>query len=180
LPLWGRLVKAIGAASLMWIGGVGITPVAAGWLFSQSIVWLSVLQLVSGVVWGAYELAFFLLFFESIPEEERTSVLTIYNLLNTAAWVAGALAGGLVLAGLGGGYQAYLAVFGLSSLARCFTLLLLARVPQVTVPSDEVGVRTLAVRPGAAGLDAPVLPSLPDQAPKDASFEEFDLNDVAT
>ena len=35
-------------------------------------------------------LAFFLLFFESIPEDERTSVLTLYNLINTAAWVGGA------------------------------------------------------------------------------------------
>ena len=89
LPIWGRVAKSIGAQRLLWIGAIGMVPLSAGWLVSQHFAWLSLLQIIGGVFWAAYELAFFLLFFESIAEEERTSVLTVYNLLNTTAWVIG-------------------------------------------------------------------------------------------
>ncbi|MDA0587816.1 MAG: MFS transporter [Planctomycetota bacterium] len=163
LPAWGRVAKKIGARQLLWIGGIGIVPLSGGWLVSQNFAWLMFLQVLGGIAWAAYELAFFLLFFESIAEEERTSVLTIYNLLNTAAWVAGSLVGGLVLSCLDMSFRGYLIVFGSSSLGRLFALLLLARIPRIVVDSGEVGVRTAAVRPGGSSLDTPVLPSLPDQ-----------------
>lgn len=163
LPIWGRVAKRIGARQLLWIGGIGIVPLSAGWLISQQFAWLSFLQVLGGVAWAAYELAFFLLFFESIAEEERTSVLTIYNLLNTSAWVTGALIGGLPLYNLELSFSAYLTVFAVSSVGRLVALLLLARVPRLVVDSDQVGVRTVAVRPSAASIDTPILPSLPDQ-----------------
>ena len=40
---------------------------------------------LAGAAWGAYELALVLLFFETIPEAERTSLLTLYNVANSAA-----------------------------------------------------------------------------------------------
>lgn len=163
LPMCGQVAKKIGARQLLWIGGVGIVPLSGGWLVSQHFVWLSVLQILGGVAWAAYELAFFLLFFESIAEEERTSVLTIYNLLNTTAWVVGSLIGGAILFSFDASFNGYLLVFGLSSVGRLAALPLLARVPRLVVDADEMGVRTVAVRPGAASLDTPVLPSLPDQ-----------------
>lgn len=163
LPMWGRVAKKIGARQLLWIGGIGIVPLSAGWLVSQHFAWLSLLQVLGGIVWAAYELAFFLLFFESISEEERTSVLTIYNLLNTSAWVTGSLIGGSLLFSLGMTFNAYLTVFAVSSAGRLLALLFLARVPRLVVDSDQVGVRTVAVRPSAATIDTPILPSLPDQ-----------------
>ena len=163
LPVWGRVATRIGARQLLWIGGIGIVPLSAGWLVSQHFAWLSLLQIVGGFVWAAYELAFFLLFFESIAEEERTSVLTIYNLLNTTAWVVGSLIGGAILFSLDATFGGYLLIFGLSSVGRLVSLLLLARVPRLTVESAEMGVRTVAIRPGTASLEVPVLPSLPDQ-----------------
>lgn len=163
LPAWGRVAKTIGARQLLWIGGIGIVPISGGWIISQHFAWLSFVQIAGGVFWAAYELAFFLLFFESIAEEERTSVLTIYNLLNTTAWVGGSLIGGAILLSFEATFGGYLVIFGLSSVGRFAALLLLARVPRLIVDSDEVAVRTVAVRPGAASLDAPVLPSLPDQ-----------------
>ena len=163
LPAWGRIAKKIGARNLLWIGGIGIVPMGAGWCVSQHYAWLALVQAFSGVLWAAYELAFFLLFFESIAEDERTSVLTIYNLLNTTAWVAGALLGGAVLYHFEMSFHGYLVVFALSSAGRFVALALLARVPQLVVDSDEMSMRTVAVRPGAATIDTPVLASLPDQ-----------------
>ncbi len=166
LPMWGKLAHDIGPRRLLWIGGIGIAPLSAGWLVSRQFSWLIVLQLVGGVTWAAYELAFFLLFFESIAAEERTSTLTIYNLINTMAFVGGSLLGGACLSYCHASYNGYLLVFGLSSVGRCLTLGLLARSRTVEVKSNEIGVRTVTVRPNAASLDAPVLPSLPDQVPE--------------
>lgn len=163
LPLFGRVAQRLGAWRLLWVGGIGIVPMSAAWLISQHFAWLVVIQIAGGVVWAAYELAFFLLFFESIPEEERTSVLTLYNLINTVAWVTGSLLGGAVLYATGASFDGYLLLFGLSSLGRCLALGLLARVPSPDVESAEVRLRTVAVRPNTASLDAPILPSLPDQ-----------------
>ena len=130
---------------------------------SQHLAWLFVLQVVGGIAWAAYELAFFLLFFESIPERERTSMLTFYNLINTAAWVSGTLVGAGVLLAFGATYSSYLLVFGLSSLGRFLALGVLRGVADVDVAAHSMGVRTVSVRPNSASLDAPVLPSLPDQ-----------------
>jgi MFS family permease len=113
LTIWGRVAKKTGARSLLWIGGIGIVPLSAGWLLSQHLAWLMMLQIIGGVFWAAYELAFFLLFFESIAEEERTSVLTLYNLLNTMAWVGGSLIGGVILFSFDSSYGG---VYGLTSL----------------------------------------------------------------
>lgn len=163
LPAWGHVAHAIGARRLLWVGGIGITPMSGLWLVSQDFSWLLFVQLASGVLWAAYELAFLLLFFESIPEEERTSLLTLYNLINTVAWVTGALIGGAMLYASGATYQGYLWVFGASSLGRCLTLILLARIPAMNVEAEGIGVRSIAVRPNTASLDVPVLASLPDQ-----------------
>lgn len=163
LPFCGQLAKKISAQNLLWLGGIGIVPISAGWIVSQNFGWLLLIQIIGGVVWAAYELAFFLLFFESISDEERTSVLTIYNLLHTSAWVLGSLTGGLILLTFETSFQGYLIVFGVSSVGRLAALLLLARVPRLIVDAGEVGVRTVAVRPGSASVDTPVLPSLPDR-----------------
>ena len=168
LPAWGRLAHRVGASRLLWIGGIGITPLSAGWLVSQHFAWLLVLQAAGGVVWAAYELAFFLLFFESIAQEERTSLLTLYNLINTIAWVIGALLGGALLLAYSASYNAYLLIFTISSVGRCLALFLLARSQLLDIDVDVMAVRTIAVRPNSASLDAPVLPSLPDQVASDA------------
>ena len=163
LNAWGHYASRLGPARLLWVGGIGITPVAALWLVSDHFAWLLAIQVVAGVVWAAYELAFFLLFFEAIPEETRTSVLTLYNLANTSAWVAGSGLGGLLLYALGTQPWAYLLLFGLSSVGRGFALLLLRHQPEVQVEAAPIGVRTMAVRPMSASVDAPILPGLPDQ-----------------
>ena len=170
LSAWGGLAHRLGAMRLLWIGGIGITPLSAMWIISDNFAWLIFLQAVAGIFWGAYELGFFLMFFESIPEEERTGVLTFYNLANTATWVLGSAIGGLLLYGLETSPAAYLTLFGLSSFGRGAALLLLKRVQISTeVQSAAIGVRTVGVRPMAASIDSPILPSLPDQT--DESLE---------
>jgi MFS family permease len=156
IPAWGRLAHHAGPRRLLWAGGLAIIPVsglwvfadwfsrfdasysvASGWLagswnFSGVFVWLALVQIVSGLAWAAYELALLLMFFETIEREERTSLLTIYNLFNQIAWVIGALIGAACLRLFGEGHVAYLFVFGLSTVARLATVALLLRVREAS------------------------------------------------
>jgi MFS family permease len=162
LPLWGRLAHRVGAFSLLWIGGIGIIPISGMWLVADNYAWLMVIQLFGGATWAAYELAFFLLFFESIPAEERTGVLTIYNLGNTTAHVSGSVLGGSLLYALGATASGYYWLFALSMVGRLVALLALRRVPRVSVESTSIRLRTVALRPNTASIDRPILTSLPE------------------
>ena len=186
LPLWGRVAHYAGARRLLWIGGVSIVPIAGLWLFSDlfdtwrtpltvhigsfaftweisgEFVYLGCIQLTSGIVWAAYELAMLLMFFEAIPRQDRAGVLTFYNFGNAAALVLGSVIGAAILQLLGENHQAYLILFGISSLFRLFTVPLLLRTPERTMEIVQPAVRVIAVRPDDGGLDRPILPSLPE------------------
>jgi MFS family permease len=126
----------------------------------------------AGLTWAAYELAMFLLFFEAIPDEDRTSVLTTYNVGNAVATALGALIGGIILRTLGERPATYLTIFGLSSVARLAAMAALARVPAMrgsaTVP---FATRILGLRPSAGTMDRPVLASMPAGATEAAPVE---------
>jgi MFS family permease len=165
LPLLGRFARQRGAYRLLCLAGVGIVPVAGLWIFSDNYLYLICVQLLAGVTWGAYELAMFLLFFEAIPRRERTSVLTTFNLGHSLATAAGSLLGGLFLYWGQKSPETYLAIFGLSSVARAATLLALARVPAINVPGQSVMTRTLGVSAGDSALEQPILSSMRDDRP---------------
>jgi len=59
-----------------------------------------------------------LIFFQEVEADERTGVVTVYNLGIAVATVAGAATGGLILRSLGETWQAYATVFATSCLAR--------------------------------------------------------------
>ena len=165
LPTLGSVAHRLGALRLLWLGGIGIVPLPALWIFSGHFGWLLCAQAFSGVFWGAYELGFFLMFFDSIPEGERTEVLTLYNLGNTATWVLGSAIGGLLLYGLGTDRLVYLLLFGLSSAGRLVALPLLRGVSVTMSSPCTIAVRTVGIRPIDASIDAPVLPSFSDRLP---------------
>jgi MFS family permease len=162
LPALGKFAKVAGARRLLWIGSIGIVPLSALWLVSSDFYWLLFVQFVCGIVWGAYELAMFLMFFETIPREERTSLLTVFNLGNAGAMAVGALLGALLLRVIGPGQEAYLMMFWISSAVRLGTLVLLARVPDVSFEPESPATHVLAVRPQSGVIERPILPSMPN------------------
>jgi len=133
LPALGRFAYRFGAQRLLWLGGVGIVPTAGLWLYANSFMDLVLIQFLAGVAWAAYELAMFLLFFETVDRNERTSILTTFNLGNCLALVIGASIGGVVLKFLGECPEAYLTLFALSSSARALALICLLVVTSAAV-----------------------------------------------
>ena len=170
LPLWGRVAHYAGPRRLLWIGGTSIVPIAGLWIFvgwfgeelsAGRLIYIGLIQLVSGLVWAAYELAMLLMFFEAIPRQDRASVLTFYNFGNAAALCAGGLIGAIVLQLGGEQPAAYLVLFGLSSLARLATVLLLRQAPDRAIDvTTQPAVRVIAVRADEGGVDRPILSSL--------------------
>lgn len=143
MPYWGKVGQRIGAERLLWLGAAMVIPisgfwVALGWFESMAIpielplpggrVWstsigshvlfIAVVQIISGVVWSAFELAMALMFFEGIPREKRGYLLNWYNFGNAAAMAVGSLIGVSILKTLGETESTYLFLFGLSSVAR--------------------------------------------------------------
>lgn len=162
LPMLGRFAHRFGARSLLWVGGTAVVPMAAVWIISHDMRFLVCAQVIGGVAWAAYELATFLLMFETIPDAERTSVLSTFNLLNAAAIVTGTLIGGALLRILGADYSAYLVIFLLSSFGRLLAVPLLRTLGEAPRVPVWIGMRTLAVRPSAGSIDRPILAAVPE------------------
>ncbi len=171
LPLLGRVARRLGARRLLWVGALGVVPLAAMWIVLRDFAPLLALQMVAGAAWGAYELATVLLVFDHIPAEDRTTLLTLFNLGNALAMLAGTAVGGALLSALGHGSTGYFLIFGISSAARAGALLLLPAVRDVPVPERVPAMRVLAARPSAGSIERPVVASLdrphPAETPED-------------
>ena len=72
-----------------------------------------------------------LLFFESLKRDERTAMMTMYNAGNALSMVLGSIAGGLVINYMAKSAEAYLLVFGISSVLRLSTVGLLFLLPKL-------------------------------------------------
>lgn len=161
LPACGRFAMKFGVRRLLWVGGIGIMPCSGLWLYAHDYWQLVLIQFLAGAVWAAYELAMFLMFFEAAPREERTSILTLFNLANAVALVIGALIGGALLKLFGESREAYLALFALSSFARAGTLVFLKLTPEVYGPEPAAAEPRL--QPASVPTPIPATVSAPSK-----------------
>lgn len=168
LSFWGRFTRRYGAKRLLWTGGVGLVPLSSLWIISDNMYQLAFVQALSGIMWAAYELGFFLMFFETLPVEKRTRMLTYYNLASMIALCSGAFIGAAMLRYLGGGQAAYWVLFGVSSLGRFLALGLLFGAQLRTIMPIHVCLRVLGVRLSTSTVDSPILSTLEDR-PRDPS-----------
>lgn len=161
LPAIGRYAKRHGPVRLLWIGGLAITPAATLWLVSGEFWYLFCLQFAVGAGWACWEMATFLLVFDTIPERERASVLTLFNFANAIAIVLGSLVGALVLRGVGVGALGFAMLFGVTGAMRATTLFMLAAISGrgVRGRGRTVELQPLSARPGASSIDLPMLAS---------------------
>jgi MFS family permease len=162
VAFWGRFAERSGATKLLWLGGFGLVPLASLWILSTNFWWLAVIQILSGIAWAAYELGFFLSFFETLPTGQRTKLLTIYNLANTLAICVGALTGWAVLSYFGCHSSTYYCLFAASSFGRLLCLSVLIGFVSPKRKIRSMVLRILSVRPGAGSIGAPVVASQTD------------------
>jgi len=178
LPWLGHLAARYGARRVLRFAGLSVVPLPALWTISSDWSFLVAIQLVSGIAWGAHELATFLLFFDAIRPEERTRVLTWYNLASALAMVVGASFGALLLREQGISFSSYAILFWISASARAATLPLLAWMPDAHGASAVPATEILAVRSSAGSIDQPTLADRPD-SPLERPAEPSDLPSVS-
>lgn len=159
----GELAEERGARVLLVIGGVGLIPFSVNWLISENFAFLFITQLASGVVWAAYELGLFLMLLETTEEDERTSVVSQYQFVNSLAMVMGNGIGALVLWKMDASWAGYATVFGMSLAARMLTVPLLLRTRGGGGKALHMELETMAVRPSAGSVDSPVVASMEKQ-----------------
>ena len=162
LPFLGRLAQRRGPRAVLLVGGLGLIPASALWALGDNFWYLMAIQMFSGAVWAAYELATFLLLFDAIPSNERTSVLSMFNFANTLAIVIGSLVGATLLGLLGEGIAAYHTLFVISSCLRVLTIPLLLLIQVRSFRPKPIELQPMSVRPGVGAVDRPVLAGVED------------------
>lgn len=134
LPMVGRFAKRHGPARTLWVGGVGIVPLSLLWILGGlpddprgAFAVMLGAQFVAGLAWAFWDMGSFLLFFDTIDPEERSSILSTYHFANSVCIAGGSLLG-LVITRLSGDQTVpYAAIFAISALLRGCTLVLLGR-----------------------------------------------------
>ncbi|TWT93691.1 MFS transporter [Neorhodopirellula pilleata] len=157
IAFWGRTAEKFGADRLLWMGGIGLIPLSSFWIFSSDLVYLTFVQIIAGIAWAAYELGFFLSFFDLLPRARRTKLLTIYNFANTAAICLGAVLGAAIFNRLGADEVAYDWLFGLSAVGRLLCLAVLAGTPLPHHAVRTIALRILSVRVNSGSITSPVV-----------------------
>lgn len=127
MPALGRIAKRAGDKRVLWLAWAGLIPIPLYWLVSDNFVWLFVSQLAAGAAWGAFEYANQLMFIAHVPEPDRPSVMSWYNLMNALAFTGGSLIGAAALAEQHA-FSGYVALFVASAIARVAIVVLLVRV----------------------------------------------------
>ena len=118
----GKLADRWGAHRLQLISGLFIPILPILWAFTTQSWQVIPINLLSGVLWGAYGLASFNLLLEITPNEGRARYSAIYQMLVTLALAGGALVGGWMVTKWG-----YTAIFVTSAVGRLIAALLFAR-----------------------------------------------------
>ncbi|MBX3019779.1 MAG: MFS transporter [Bdellovibrionaceae bacterium] len=119
-----RYLGGIATERTLILGALGISPMPALWMFCTGGFSAGALQFTSGLCWGVYESALTLILFRRVSSESKVALLTIINFVQCAAILLGSLVGGSILKAFGENFQAYVVVFGWSSLLRVLVCVL--------------------------------------------------------
>ena len=98
---WGRLADMFGQKSVMSVTGLGAVSLPILWFFAPKSWFPIIINLISGIAWGGYNLAAFNLLLEITPDENRSLYVGVYNTLMGLSTTAGPLIGGFAAEVLG-------------------------------------------------------------------------------
>ncbi len=131
----GRLADRWGAHRMQLISGLLIPILPVAWVFTSQPWHVIPINLLSGVLWGAYGLSSFNLLLEFTPREGRARYSAIYQMSITFALAVGALVGGWMVTKWG-----YTAIFVTSGIGRLLAALLFARFVRrpVSIPAASL------------------------------------------
>ncbi len=128
----GRLADRWGARRLQLISGLLIPILPLAWSFVTAAWQIIPLNFLSGIFWGAYNLAAFNLLLELTPNESRARYSAIYQIFVTLALAAGAGVGSWMVTQWG-----YIAIFVTSAIGRLLAALLFGKFVKQPVTEQD-------------------------------------------
>ena len=128
----GELCDRWGPHRMMLISGLLIPLVPFAWIFAREAWHVIPINIMSGALWGAYNLAAFNYLLDLTPHEQRARYSAIYQIVVTIALAAGAAVGSLIVTRWG-----YVAIFLFSSLGRLTAATLFARFVRAPSPTPS-------------------------------------------
>jgi MFS family permease len=124
----GPASKRYGSVAVLRVAGLAAVPTSLLWILAGTLPSLILAHLCIGAILAAYELNSFLLLLETVVPEERTSMLSKFNVCQYGAMALGSAAGGWLFATTGSGAAAYVMVFAAAALVKTCSVPLLLRV----------------------------------------------------
>ncbi len=95
-PIWGRHADHVGNARILKTTSLLIPFIPVMWLFSTNLVYIIVIELAAGFIWGGFNLCVTNFIFDAVSPEKRVRCLGYFNLINGVAICAGAGLGGVL------------------------------------------------------------------------------------
>jgi len=163
---WGLVADRYGPGPLLRFSGWQVAVIPILWLLSASPWWILACQIVSGLAWGAFELARASSLLR--VTDGRQQEVALFNTVDGGMIIGGALLGGAAVDLFGGlGWSGYGAAMVVSTVLRLLpAIILLWRVRGIGRPSwshRRMPVRAFTVRP-TRGLSYRPLEDLPSAA----------------
>ena len=119
IPVVKKMIEKRGAYHVFVLGAAGISPLPALWAVYHEFWFVLVLQAISGAMWAAFEVSLAMIFFNNLKSEEKTTVLTLYNVFNAIAIAAGSTLGAKILSTYHEQIEGYGFIFILGASIRC-------------------------------------------------------------
>lgn len=97
---WGKCADTIGTVAVMRFTAPIIAFLPLLWVFSHNILYLFIIQTLSGFAWSGFNLCATNFIFDAAGTAKRTRAFAYYSAINGTAMCLGALTGGLLIARL--------------------------------------------------------------------------------
>jgi MFS family permease len=130
----GELADRWGSRRMQLISGLLIPIVPFAWVFVASPWHVVPINILSGVLWGAYSLASFNYLLELTPADQRARYSALFQLMMTLALAAGAAVGSIIVSS---GW-AYKGIFIGSAVGRFTAAVLFARFVRAPKGSQDI------------------------------------------
>ena len=139
---WGTVGDRFGNMLVARWTMLAISILPLLWPLSQAPLWLLLMFLIGGSLWGGLDLAMVNFVYDAAIPEKRTRCLAYFNVINGCGVSLGAMAGGLLIGWLPPLYSSSIvSVFYCSAVLRFMAAVVFIRAVREVRPVRQVGLR---------------------------------------
>lgn len=148
MNLFAQFSRFYGSFKSIVLGTIILALPPVLWTFSHNLIYICVLQIISGIGWGLQDLGLSLFLIEKVKSASRSQVFTMVSALSGLGMIVGSLVGGFYLEHFQFTDQAFVMVFAASTLLRFAVILSLLKISKTHFRlQSPIFWRIIAVRP---------------------------------